>query len=143
MQKIVTQTDLRVAILQLESKQELEGIMLKEQFLVAYESVKPINLIKSTFLEAAESKDLQDNLINSALGMSAGFVSKLLFQGISGSPIKKILGTALMFGIKNLVAHNPETVKSWGKVFFSIVKNILADKEKRAPESEARETGDL
>ena len=142
MQKIVTQTDLRVAILQLESKQELEGIMLKEQFLVAYESVKPINLIKSTFLEAAGSEDLQDNLINSTIGMSAGFISKLLFQGLSGSPVKKIIGTALMFGIKNLVAQNPETVRKWGKVFFSFVKNILGEKEQKATLNEDRETDD-
>lgn len=139
MQKIVTQSDLRYAILELESKQELEGIMLKEQFLVAYESIKPINLIKSTFREAAGSTELQDNLINSTIGMSAGFISKLVFQGLSGSPVKKILGTALMFGIKNLVAQNPETVKTWGKVFFTVVKNLFsanADKEQQSESTE-------
>jgi hypothetical protein len=142
MQKIITQTDLRVAILQLESKQELEGILLKEQFLVAYESVKPINLIKSTFLEAAGSGDLQDNLINSSIGMSAGFISKMLFQGISGSPVKKIIGTALMFGIKNLVAHNPETVKSWGKVFFTAVKSLFSEHAQNSHSGETPEPDD-
>jgi hypothetical protein len=47
-----------------------------------------------------------------------------------------------MFGIKNLVAHNPETVKSWGKVFFSLVKNVLGEKEQKATVNEDRETDD-
>ena len=136
MQDIITETDLRFAILRLETRQAEEGKLMKEQFLVTYESIKPANLIKSTFLEAVGSKDLQDNVINSTIGISAGYLTKFLFQGISGSPVKKILGTALMFGIKNLIAHNPETVKSLGKVFFSNVKNVLADKDKKDRKSE-------
>jgi hypothetical protein len=140
MQNIVTETDLRVAILQLEIKQAEEGKVLKEQFLVTYESIKPINLIRSIFTEAAESKDLQDNLVNTTIGLSAGYLSKVLFQGISGSPIKKFLGTALMFGIKNLVAQNPEAVKTWGRIFFKIVKNLLREKKEKIPANETWET---
>ncbi len=139
MQTIITQTDLRSAIMQLEWKQAEEGIMLKEQFLVAYESIKPANLIKSTLFEAVGSEDLQDRLINSTLGVSAGYISKLLFQGISGSPMKKMLGTALMFAVKNLVAHNPEDVKSLGKGFFKMVRKILGDKEKEPANNETIE----
>jgi hypothetical protein len=140
MQNIVTETDLRVAILQLEIKQAEEGKVLKEQFLATYESIKPINLIRSIFTEAAESKDLQDNLVNTTIGLSAGYLSKVLFQGISGSPIKKFLGTALMFGIKNLVAQNPEAVKTWGRIFFKIVKNLLREKKEKIPANETWET---
>jgi len=132
MQTIITETDLRVAILQLESRQAEEGKLLKAQFLVAVESIKPINLIKSAFLEATESEDLQDNVINSSIGLSVGYLSKVLFQGISGSPIKKMLGTALMFGIKKIVAQNPETVKTWGRVIFNLVRNLLSEKNKKA-----------
>lgn len=140
MQTIITETDLRTAILQLESRQAEEGRLLKAQFLVAVESIKPINLIKSAFIEAAESTDLQDSLVNSTIGISAGYLSKVLFQGSTGSPIKKIIGTAIMFGIKNLVAKNPETIKSWGRVFFQIVKNILSGKDKEAQDKEPLET---
>lgn len=140
MQTIFTETDLRIAILQLESRQAEESIVLKEQFHVAVESIKPINLIKSAFTEVAESQDLQDNLINSTIGLSAGYLSKVLFQGISGSPVKKILGTALMFGVKNLIAQNPETVKSWGSVFFKIIKNVLSNKGAKAHNNEPEET---
>jgi hypothetical protein len=140
MQLIITETDLRVAILQLESKQTEEGKLMKEQFLVAVESIKPINLIKSTLKEAVGDEDLKDSLVNSSVGLSAGYLIKLLFQSVSGSPVKKILGTAIMFGIKNLVAKNPETVKSGGRVVFNFIKSMLSDKEKTENNDEERES---
>jgi len=128
MQNIFTETDLRVAILQLEIKQAEEAKLLKAQALKAYESIKPVNLIRNTFMEAAESQDLQDNLINASVGLTAGYISKLLFQGVTNSPVKKFLGTAIMFGIKNVVAQNPEAVKSLGKGFFKIIRSFLHDR---------------
>jgi hypothetical protein len=129
MQTIFTEADLRAAIVQLERKQAEEEILLKAQALVAYESIKPINLIRNTFMEAAESHDLHDNLINSSVGLGAGYLSKVLFQGATNSPVKKLIGTALMFGIKNVIAHNPETVKSAGRVFFKLIRGLLHKKE--------------
>lgn len=143
MQKIITEADLRLAIVQLEGKQTQERILMKEQFLITVETLKPINLIKSTLLEAAESEDLQDNFLNAALGLSAGYVSKMMFQGKSGGPVRKILGTALMFGIKNLIAQNPETVKKWGGLFFTLVRNLLREKNtKNSAAAGSGETAD-
>lgn len=140
METIITENDLRAAIVQLESRQADEARLMKEQFLVAVESIKPINLIKSTFIEAAESGDVQDNIINTSVGFSAGYITKVLFQGATGGPVKKILGTALMFGIKSLVARNPDTIKTWGRVFFSVVKNLLGEKNKKIQNNETWET---
>ena len=44
MQKINSATELRVAILQLESKRVEEEKILKEHFRLAFDSIKPINL---------------------------------------------------------------------------------------------------
>jgi len=142
MQTIITESDLRVAILLLESRQAEESKIMKAQFLVAVESIKPINLIKSTFMEATESEDLQGNLINSSIGLSAGYISKMLFQGVSHGPLRKIIGTALMFGIKNLVAQNPETVKTGGRIFFKIIRDLLS-RNKTVQADEAGETTGL
>lgn len=139
MQTIVTESDLRNAILQLESRQADENILMKAQFLIAVESIKPINLIKSAFIEATESEDLQANFVNTSIGLSAGYVSKMLFQGISHGPLRKIIGTVIMFGIKNLVAQNPETVKTGGRIFFKIIRDLLG-KDKNAHTNETRAT---
>jgi hypothetical protein len=140
MQTIVTESDLRIAILELESRQAEECILMKAQFLVAVESIKPINLIKSAFIEATESEDIQDNFVNSSIGLSAGYISKMLFQGISHGPFRKIIGTAVMFGIKNLVAQNPDTIKTGGRIFFRIIRDLLSSKDKKARNIDARET---
>ena len=129
METIVTQADLRAAIVQLELKQETERLLLKEQALLTYESIKPINLIRNLFRESAESDELKGYFLNSSIGISAGYLSKFLFQGISGNPIRKILGTAIMFGIKNLVAHNPETVKKMVRTVISIMTRFSRKKD--------------
>lgn len=142
MQTIITESDLRFAILQLESKQAEESAILKAQFLVTVESIKPINLIKSVFTEAVESEDLQHNLVNSSIGLSAGYITKILFQGLSHSPLRKFLGTALMFGIKKIIAQNPEAIKSGGRIFFKTVRDLLRSKDKKSRETEAWESMD-
>ena len=121
MQKINSAAALRDAITQLEIAHAEEGKMLKQQFHLAYESIKPMNLIKSTFKEAIESPDLKDNIINTSVGLAAGYLSKLLFVNISHSPIRKLLGIALQFGITQVVAKNPEAIKSFGKKLMKII----------------------
>jgi hypothetical protein len=121
MQKINSAAALQDAIAQLEITHAEEGKMLKQQFHLAYESIKPLNLIKSTFKEAVESPDLKDNIINTSVGLATGYLSKLLFVNVSHSPIRKFLGIALQFGITQIVAKNPEAVKSIGKKLMKII----------------------
>jgi len=123
MQKINSATSLREAILQLEITHAEEGKILKEQFHLAFESIKPINLIKSTFKEAAESRGLKDNIVSGSIGLATGYLSKILFQVVTHSPIKRLLGTALMFGISKVVEKNPEVIKSVGKGIFKIFRS--------------------
>jgi hypothetical protein len=112
MQKITTVEDLNFAIRQLESKQAQEWPLLKEQFLLTYESFKPMNVLKNTFKELTSSPEIKDNLLGTAVGLTAGFISNTLLGGVSKNPIKSILGSLVQFGISTLVAKNPETIKS-------------------------------
>ncbi len=118
MEKISTSAELRAAILYLEGKQIREGIELREQFNAAYDSLKPINLIRSVFVEAAGSSDLQNNLITNSLGVTAGYLSKYLYEGAMRSPLQKLIGTVIMYGIKNIIIKNPEVIKTMGKRIF-------------------------
>ena len=121
MQKTDLSAGLREAILVLEKRQATEGKILKDHFLQAYESIKPINLIKNTFKEITESNDLKDNIINTSVGLATGFVSKKLFVGHSHSPFKRLLGSVLMYGITNVVSKNTETIKAIGKGLFDVI----------------------
>ena len=118
MQKITTAAELKIAIQQLEYKQAKEWPLLKEQFLTTYEGIKPLNVIKSTFKEFRSSPDFKDNLLSTTMGLTAGYLSKLLIVGTSHNPIKKILGSILELGVSNVVSKNPDTIKS-------LVNNII------------------
>jgi hypothetical protein len=143
MEKLNSQTALRNAILQLEHKQLAQKKALNAQFLEAYDSLKPINLIKSTFKEITQSSELTDNLLNTVVGVSAGFISKRLYEGGSKSPIKRLIGSALMFGVSNYVAKNPETIKILGQRVLDAFKCSVYPKEngiaKHLPENVTRE----
>lgn len=110
---------LRQAILQLERRQAEEGKMLRKQFHLAYESINPLNLIKGIFKEAAASPDFKENFLHTSVGLTAGYLSKKLFEGASGHPMKKLLGSVLMFGVTNLVTKNPGVVKTFLEFFMS------------------------
>jgi len=120
MEQIKTQHELRAAILRLEYQQAEEGKALKEQFQLAYNSVKPANIILNTLKDIGESSMVQDGFLNTTVGLGTGYLSKILFQGVVNSPIKKLLGSALMFGITNIVSKNPDTIKAMAKKIFNL-----------------------
>lgn len=126
MQKIDSTSSLSESILELEARRAEEGKMLKEQANQAYENIKPINLIKSTFKEALAAQDLRVDIINLSLGLIAGYVSKRVFSGLEDSPLKKLLGTSLQFGITLFIINNPETIQAIGN---GIVNFISGDQD--------------
>jgi hypothetical protein len=98
-----------IALLENRQKQELK--ILKEQFEITYESLKPINIIKKTFTEMTTSSDLKGNIINNVIGMTTGYFTKKLLLGSSHSPIRRILGTVLQFVITNITTKHTESLK--------------------------------
>ena len=122
MQKINSEASLRSAILLLESKQAEEGRILKEQFLIAYESMKPVNMVKSAFKEIVASHNLKDDLLGASAGLAAGYIAKIAVRGITKNPIKRLIGSALIGGITNLAANNPEAIQSLVRGFIKIFR---------------------
>jgi len=124
MQKIISETTLREAIIILERKRADEENALKTEIRQTYERMQPVNLIKSTYHEIASSEGLKKELINTSIGLVVGYISKTLFENISHSPVRKLIGTAILFGVTSAVAKNPEAIKSAaGRIFNIIRKN--------------------
>jgi hypothetical protein len=118
MQKITSALELKGAIRLLEETQVVEGRILKEQFFIVLESIKPVNLIKSTFNEVVSSPNLMNNVLGTSIGLAAGYLSNKTIVGSSGNPFKKLLGTLLQFGVTALIIKNPEAIKSFGQSLF-------------------------
>ena len=122
MNTINSETDLRNAILELERKQADEGKLLKEQFHAAYSSMQPINILKNTLKQAIRSEDIKDKIVNTSVGLTAGFVLKQVFKGVTRTPVGRIFGNLLMLGVTNIVAKNPDVIKSVGSKLLNKIR---------------------
>lgn len=107
-----SEDQLRSAIVRLEAQQSEEGRIVKEQLRAIYESITPANLLKSALGAVSESKP---NLLATSVGLSLGVLSKALFEGATAGPVRKLLGTLLLFGITK--AASPSNITFIGKVF--------------------------
>lgn len=129
MQNITSLAGLKDAIQLLEVDQGIKGQLLKEQLYITYESLKPVSLIRHTLKEISSSPYLIDNISGTAIGLLSGFLSKKIFVGSSGNLIRKFIGSALQFGVTNIVAQNSDVIKSVGQALFQLFFN----KKKQIP----------
>lgn len=77
--KTKNETDsLNELIITMEKKRAYEAELLNEQFHAACDSLKPLNLIKGVLHEVtdSDSPEIKNNLVNNAIGLGTGFVSK-------------------------------------------------------------------
>jgi hypothetical protein len=118
MEPITSLAELKNAIQILEFEQTVKEQLLKEQLNITYESLKPVNLIKSALNEVVSSPYIIDNIIGVAMGLTSGYITKKIALSKSGSIIRKILGTLLEFGITNIVAQNTDSIKSFGQSIY-------------------------
>lgn len=118
MQNITSVNELKYAIQLLEAEHTVKEQLLKEQFHITYEGLKPVNLIKSIFKNNGSSSSLIDDLISSSMGMASGYLTKKIIVGGSGNIFRKIIGSLIQFGVTKLVANNPDTIKSLGQFIF-------------------------
>ena len=126
MDKIHNTDDLKQAIKILESKKDVDESALKNQFNETYETFKPANILKNTLAEVSSSPKFKHHLLNIALGLGAGYLSRKLVIGRSAGLLKRVVGTALQFGVTSLIAkkgmeNDPQTKKKGG-----LLKRILS-----------------
>jgi hypothetical protein len=104
MKKIQNADDLKEVIAELEKKKEAEEAAMKYQFHETYETYKPANILKNTLSEVSASPKFRHNLLNVALGLGAGYLSRRLMVGRQAGILKRVIGTAVQFGVTSLIA---------------------------------------
>lgn len=102
-------------IISVQLKQAVELKLLKEQFHHTYQSLKPINLIKSTLHEVELVPEIKTNLFNNAIGLTTGYISKIVLFGASRNPITKLMGTLLQFAVTNFASKHGQDIKLAGE----------------------------
>lgn len=123
MENINSHINLAEQIKRLEQKQLAQNRLLKAQLHIVFESIKPINIIKSAFSDISESKDLKENIIDTSMAMASGYVTKKIFEHGSKNVFKRLLGTAIMFGVTTMVERHPDALKMIGQRIFNFVTN--------------------
>jgi hypothetical protein len=118
MKNHLTLSDFELKIQTLEVKKQEEWLALKLQFSETYESLKPINLLKSSLNELIESSDLQTEALNASIGFASGYLAKKMIVGESDSFISSVTGNMLELFVANKVYRNVDQLKSIGTNLF-------------------------
>ena len=93
--------------------------LLKEQFHTAYESVKPINLLKNFVHEVTASPEIKEDILGNILGLATGFISRKLMLDENSGTVKKVFATILQFAITNVVAKQSINIKAVGTALLN------------------------
>lgn len=126
MSAITNSVQLKALIQQKKIEHDEEGKKLKADFLLTYENLKPLNIIKNSLKKVFQSNDVQSDLIGSAISMAANYAaSKFEPKQPTKSPLSTLSQMAL-----TAIANNPETVKSVGSQLIDLIfrKNKSATK---------------
>jgi len=102
--------DLKTAIADLEKKKTIQEEALSNELHAAYESLKPLNILKN----ATSSPVVRNSLLKGAIGLGAGILSKNIIVGNSTGLLTRAVGNILKFGVATLVAKNSGKIKEKG-----------------------------
>jgi hypothetical protein len=119
--KKINETDaLNDLILVQEQQYNTDLRLLKEQFHIAYESIKPINLIKDLVHDVTASPEIKNDLSSNIIGLITGFISKKLLIGKNSNSgfFKRIFGMTLQFAVANTVAKHTDDIKTIGSILL-------------------------
>jgi hypothetical protein len=128
MQNITSVAALKNAIQELETERKVKEQLLREQFYLTYESLKPVNILRNTLKNLFSSENLLENISGNAIGSISGFILKSIFVGKSATKLKKLVGAILQFGIAKVISQNSDQIK---KIRLAVLQNFFNKKEKR------------
>ncbi|MDY0215589.1 MAG: hypothetical protein RBS19_01420 [Bacteroidales bacterium] len=112
MKKKHTINGLQESILLLEAKQENEKALLKEQFRLSFDSLKPINLIKDVFEDLTNLSGLKGTALDASLSIATGYLSKKIVVGSSKNIFKNIFGSLVQVAVTSMTLKNADQIKS-------------------------------
>jgi len=115
MNNITSISDIRNAIVLLETEQEVKGQQLRQQFQLTYEALKPVNLLKSAVQEIASTPLLSANILGTTTGVALGYLARKIIVGATGGFFRSIFGSVLQFGVTNLIARHPAEIKTFSQ----------------------------
>ena len=125
---ISSAVDLKTEILALEAKRLKQEEELKMQFNKTCEGLKPVNLIKNALHGITGDSTVRNNLLNASVGVGAVLATrKLLFNKLSGSIFKRVLGGLIELGVGKAASTGTSLIKYKG---LQILSSLLKKKKR-------------
>ena len=94
---------------------------LKRSAVDIVESLTPANIIKSALKNVAQSPDIRTSVINTAIGIGAGFLGNKLIVGKSSNIFKRIIGSTLQLSFNSPNTYKPFTSSNFLLLVFNLV----------------------
>ncbi len=123
---IQNSADLKAAIVEMEEKQRREKLELVENFHVLTESLKPMNLIKSSIHKVTSTPGIGGTILKASMGLGAGLISKKLLVGHSTGILKMLAGNAVKLGVAGIIAKKSDNIKYAG---LKLLTNMFGKKK--------------
>ena len=127
MHKISSVSELRTAIQHIETENQINGHIFRDQIFITYLSLKPLNIIKSTLM-GVSPPSLTGEISATSFGLLGGFLSRKIFVGTSGNRIKKFIGSVIQLGVTAVVSQNSGVIQSAG---IAVIKHLLQRNRKK------------
>ena len=110
-----------MAIAELEEKKLIAFDEMKVQFYRSYESMRPINLLKSTINDLWNGSADNGGFGNNMIGVLSGLIVKNIVFRRSYNPIKIAAGITLQALSANFAEKNADIIKKAGKGILQII----------------------
>lgn len=104
---------LKERILCLEVKQAEEGKALKQELRNTVESLKPVNLLRSSVKEFTTSEELKTTLFETIISLVNGFLAKQLIKPNPSNLVLKLVTTLLQLGVANVLTNNRDSISQF------------------------------
>lgn len=103
---------LKEQIKALEIKKAEEEKMLKQHFQVTYESLKPINLIKSSVQNFLNHEGKNETIIETSALLISGLISKKIMNSTKIGTTMKLLATLLQLSATSLISKHSDDIQN-------------------------------
>ena len=126
--KINNTRELELMIEELEAAKKLQQLELLAQFHVAVDSLRPMNLIKSSLGKIA-SPHLVSSVLKTAGSIGIGLLTnKLAGVGLASSGIKTLMGGVVKQSVTSTLLGNVDKIKAYGTAIYN---NFFAGKKNK------------
>ena len=110
--------ELHSAIIELEKRKVIQESLLKDQFHVVRESLRPVNMIRSTFSKITHTPEIREGVFKTVAGIGIGLLTKNMFLGKAIPLVRSLVGSAVENSVDKTVKTGADTVKAYGTAIY-------------------------